>query len=196
MKRTAAILFLLATIAAQARPVWVYPPEERVRWYAPPDRAVDAYGQEWLDPSPAKLSECGWVGCEVGDAAPRDCVVDFSAEPPVRPMTDQELDAREAARAAEQAAAEAAASLPLQSATGFAVQDSDGHWVELEPTGDGLPVIGVQISNSPLTPEERAAMKAERKAARDVLKAAAQNKKLNDKDKIALLMKAVFGVEE
>lgn len=92
--------------------------------------------------------------------------------------------------------AEAAASLPLQSATGFAVQDSDGHWIELEPTGDGLPVIGVQISNSPLTPEERAAMKAERKAARDALKAAAQDKKLNDKAKVALLMKAVFGVEE
>ena len=89
--------------------------------------------------------------------------------------------------------AEATATLPLQSATGFAVQDSDGHWIELEPTGDGLPVIGVQISNSPLTPEERAAMKAERKAAHDALKAAAQDKKLNDKDKIALLMKAVFG---
>ena len=94
------------------------------------------------------------------------------------------------------AEAEAAASLPLQSATGFAVQDSDGHWVELEPTGDGLPVIGIQISNSPLTPEERAAMKAERKAAHDALKAAAQDKKLNDKAKVALLMKAVFGVEE
>lgn len=102
----------------------------------------------------------------------------------------------EAAQAIEQAEAEAAASLPLQSATGFAVQDSDGHWIELEPTGDGLPVIGVRVSNSPLTPEERAAMKAERKAAHDALKAASQDKKLNDKDKIALLMKAVFGVEE
>ena len=196
MKRTAAILFLLAAIAAQARPVWVYPPTETVRWWAPPDRAVDAYGQEWLDPSPAKLSECGWVGCEVGDAAPMDCVVDFSAEPPVRPMTDQELDAREAARLEAEAQAEAAATLPIQSATGFAVLDNDGHWVELEPTGDGLPVIGVQISNSPLTPEERAAMKAERKAARDALKEAAQDKKLNDKAKVALLMRAVFGVEE
>jgi hypothetical protein len=39
-------------------------------------------------------------------------------------------------------------------------------------------------------------MKAKRKAAHDALKAAAQDKKLNDKDKIALLMKAVFGVEE
>lgn len=105
-------------------------------------------------------------------------------------------DAAAQAAANAQAAAEAAATLPLQSATGFAVQDSDGHWIELEPTGDGLPVIGVQISNSPLTPEERAAMKAERKAAHDALKAASQDKKLNDKAKVALLMKAVFGVEE
>lgn len=101
------VFVLMLATACLARTVWVYPPEERVRWYAPPDRAVDAYGQEWLDPSPAKLSECGWVGCEVGDAAPMDCVVDFSAEPPVRPMTDQELDAREAARLEAEAQAEA-----------------------------------------------------------------------------------------
>jgi len=92
--------------------------------------------------------------------------------------------------------AEAQASLPLTSETGFAVMDDDGHWVELLPTGDSLPVIGVQVSNSPLTKEERDRMKAERKAAHDALKAAAKDKKLNDKDKIALLMKAVFGVEE
>ena len=111
-------------------------------------------------------------------------------------MTEAEIDARAAQQAQAEAEAEAAATLPIQSATGFAVLDNDGHWVELEPTGDGLPVIGVQVSNSPLTPEERASMKAERKAAHDALKAAAKDKKLNDKGKIALLMKAVFGVEE
>lgn len=195
MKRTAAILFILATIAAQARPVWVYPPEERVRWYAPPDRAVDAYGQEWLDPSPAKLSECGWVGCEVGDAAPRDCVVDFSAEPPVRPMTDQELDAREAARAEAEAQAEAQASLPAVFPNGIAVLDEASHHIEFSPTGDGLPVLGWKVSDSPLEKAKRDAMKAERKAAHDALKAATKGAK-NDKEKIALLMKAVFGVEE
>ena len=110
--------------------------------------------------------------------------------------TQEEIDARAAQQAKAEAEAEAAATLPIQSATGFAVLDNDGHWIELEPTGDGLPVIGVQISNSPLTPEERALMKAERKAAHDALKAAAKDKKLNDKGKITLLMKAVFGVEE
>lgn len=199
MKRTAAILFILAAIAAQARPVWVYPPTERVRWWSPPDAVVDANGQRWLDPTASKMESCGWIICEIGEAAVDDCAVDFAAVPPVphiRCMTPAELEAREAARLEAEAQAEAAATLPIQSATGFAVLDNDGHWVELEPTGDGLPVIGVQISNSPLTPEERAAMKAERKAARDALKEAAQDKKLNDKAKVALLMRAVFGVEE
>lgn len=186
---------VLAT-GALARTVWVLPSEERVRWWAPPDRAADETGQEWLEPTPSKLVECGWIACEVGDAPPNDCVVDFDATPPVRALTPAELDERASQQAQAEAEAEAAASLPLQSATGFAVQDSDGHWVELMPTGDGLPVIGVQVSNSPLTPKERAAMKAERKAAHDALKAAAQDKKLNDKAKVALLMKAVFGVEE
>lgn len=110
--------------------------------------------------------------------------------------TPERIAVEAAAKAAAQAEAEAQAALPQTSATGYAVLDETGHWVELIPTGDSLPVIGVRVSNSPLTPEERALMKAERKAARDALKAAAKDKKLNDKGKIALLMKAVFGVEE
>ena len=91
-----------------------------------------------------------------------------------------------------QAEAEAQAELPMQSETGFAALDEDGHWVELLPTGDGLPIIGVQVSNSPLTAEQRAAMKAQRKAAHDELKAKAKAAK-TDKEKLAVLMKAVFG---
>lgn len=109
---------------------------------------------------------------------------------------DAILGAEEAAAAAAQAEAEALAALPLTSATGFAFLDEEGHWVELLPTGDGLPVIGVQVSQSPLTTEQRAVMKTERKAAQEALKAAARDKNLNDKDKVALLMKAVFGVEK
>ena len=113
-------------------------------------------------------------------------------------MTEAEIAARDAAeaQAAQDAAEEAAAqaSLPQTSETGYAVLDENGHWVELEPTGDGLPVIGVQVSNSPLTPEERAAMKAERKAAKAAIKAAALAAK-TDKKKIDVLMEAVFGIE-
>lgn len=114
-------------------------------------------------------------------------------------MTDAEIAARDAAeaQAAQDAAEEAAAqaSLPQTSETGYAVLDENGHWVELEPTGDGLPVIGVQVSNSPLTPEERAAMKAERKAAKAAIKANAASAK-NANAKIAALMEAVFGIKE
>lgn len=110
-------------------------------------------------------------------------------------MTEAEIAAEAAAKADADALAAAQASLPQTSETGFAVLDENGHWVELEPTGYGLPIIGVQVSNSPLTPEERAAMKAERKAAHAALKSAALAAK-KDKDKIAALMEAVFGIKE
>ena len=107
MKRMLWFFVCVLATGALARTVWVLPSEERVRWWAPPDRAADETGQEWLEPTPSKLVECGWVGCEVGDAVPMDCVVDFSADPPVRRMTQQELDDRAAAEAAAQAEAEA-----------------------------------------------------------------------------------------
>lgn len=199
MKKIAAIC-ILAAAQAYAGTAWVNVAARKVNWYQHPqivqveDRTVSL--APVLTPSAlAYLAAAGWTAIEY-DCHPTDAVLDYDAVPPIRCMTPAELEAREAARAAAQAEAEAAATLPIQSATGFAVLDNDGHWVELEPTGDSLPVIGVRVSNSPLTPEERAAMKAERKAAHDALKAAAKDKKLNDKDKIALLMKAVFGVEE
>lgn len=195
MKLAIAILALAIAIPAIAGDTaWYNADLQRLQWQRPGKVTVGGtdYGP---NPHPDLVVAAGWQSLAL-DCAWTDTVTDWEESPPVRCMTAQELADREAARAAEQADAEAAASLPLQSATSFAVQDSDGHWVELEPTGDGLPVIGVQVSNSPLTPEERAAMKAERKAAHDALKAAAQDKKLNDKAKVALLMKAVFGVEE
>ena len=195
MKLAIAILALAIAIPAIAGDTaWFNADLQRLQWQRPGKVTVGGtdYGP---NPHPDLVVAAGWQSLAL-DCAWTDTVTDWEESPPVRCMTAQELADREAARAAEQADAEAAASLPLQSAAGFAVQDSDGHWVELEPTGDGLPVIGVQVSNSPLTPEERAAMKAKRKAAHDALKAAARDKKLNDKAKVALLMKAVFGVEE
>lgn len=200
MKKTLAILAVLLAASAYAETAWVNVVLRKINKFQHPQTVLVegktvSLPATLTDSALAYLAAAGWVAYEY-DCAAADTVLDYDAVPPFRCMTAQELADREAARAAELAAAEAAATLPLQSATGFAVQDSDGHWIELEPTGDGLPVIGVQVSNSPLTPEERAAMKAERKAAHDALKAASQDKKLNDKDKIALLMKAVFGVEE
>jgi hypothetical protein len=170
MKKLATLLILAAAAAAASASPMLAP--DGAYHAAPPSRLETPDGVATIG-NPDALLAYGWA----------------YASP-------ERIAAEEAAQAAAQAEAEAAASLPLQSATGFAVQDSDGHWIELEPTGDGLPVIGVRVSNSPLTPEERAAMKAERKTAHDALKAASQDKKLNDKAKVALLMKAVFGVEE
>lgn len=195
MNRFVFALVLFVACAALAETAWVRRDPPHVEWFGKPSYVdVPDVGRVWAPPAETLVAN-GWESFEYG-GVPGDAVLDYSAPVAVRDMTQDELDARAAEQAAAQAEAEAAASLPLQSATGFAVQDSDGHWIELEPTGDGLPVIGVQISNSPITPEERASMKAERKAARDALKAAAKDKKLNDKGKIALLMKAVFGVEE
>ena len=63
--------------------------------------------------------------------------------------------------AADQAAVEAQAlmaTLPAMFNSGVAVLGNDGHWLELVPVGDD--VVPVQISNSPLDPATRAAMKA------------------------------------
>lgn len=195
MKKLVALLvFALAATAFAGDTAWYNTDTQTLQWQRPARVTVNGtdYGP---NPHPDLVVAAGWQSLAL-DCAWTDTVTDWEESPPVRCMTQAEIDARAAQQAQAEAEAEAAATLPLQSATGFAVQDSDGHWIELEPTGDGLPVIGVQISNSPLTPEERATMKAERKAAHDALKAASQGKKLNDKDKIALLMKAVFGVDE
>ena len=111
--------------------------------------------------------------------------------------TEAETAAREAAVAAANAEADAqtaaAASLPQVFPTGIAVLDDDGHHVELLPTGDGLPVIGAQVSHSPLTKEDRNQLKAAMKAAVAARKAEAAAAK-TDKEKIAVLMEAVFGI--
>ena len=107
--------------------------------------------------------------------------------------TPAQIAEAQAAKDAAAALATANATLPQVFPSGVAVIDpATGHHIELLPTGDGLPVIGAQVSSSPLSKEQRDAMKAERKAAHDALKAKAKDAK-NDKDKIAALMEAVFG---
>ena len=109
--------------------------------------------------------------------------------------TPAQIAAAQAAKDAASEQAAANATLPQVFQTGVAVIDpATGHHIELLPTGDGLPVIGAQVSNSPLSKEQRDAMKAERKAAHDALKAKAKYAK-NDKDKISALMEAVFGIK-
>ena len=171
MKRLIAAVILAAATCATAFDVPVRWPDGRIREGWP--KSIGAL----QNPTPATCEAEGYA--LVGEA---------------------EVAAQEQADAAAQAQAEAEAaaqdSLPAVFPNGIAVLDDDGHHVELLPTGDGLPVIGAQVSNSPLTPEERAVMKAEREAMRAVLIAKSKDKTLNDKQKIALLMEAFFGVKE
>lgn len=151
---------------------------------------------EWVR-GPNGIRQWGWPtvlvldGKTINPATPEDCMAEgYWAE------TAEEASALAAEQSASQAEADALASLPQTSETGYAVKDANGHWVELVPTGDGLPVVGEQISNSPLDPAVRSAMRAERDARRSALHARAKDKNLNDKEKIAVLMEAVFGVVE
>jgi len=187
------VLFATQAFAAVG---WVRPNPPAVRWFGKPEY-VDLDGIRHWSPTDAECVEAGWVACEYG-GNPADAVLDYSATPPLRDMTQDELDARAAAQAAAQAQADAEAAaqagLPAVFPNGIAVVDESGHHIELLPTGDGLPVIVAQVSNSPLTKEQREAMKAERKAAAEARKAAAKSAK-NDKEKIAVLMEAVFGIK-
>ena len=164
MKRTAAVLFLIAANAAQARPVWVYPPTETVRWWSPPETVVDANDQRWQDPSAAKMESCGWVICEIGEAAVDDCVVDFASIQPVRAMTPQEMADRQAERDAAEAAAAAEARMPAQFENGIAVKDANGHWMQLMPVTNAAPTVMLQVSESPMEAKKHDAMLASNSA--------------------------------
>jgi len=102
-------------------------------------------------------SDVVYAGCDVKNA---DAATLAAAG--WREDTAQELaDEAAAAQAQAEAQAEAQAlvdSLPATFDTGVAVLGADGHWLELVPVGND--VVPVQISNSPLDPATRAAMKA------------------------------------
>jgi hypothetical protein len=187
---------LVVLFAAQAFAAvgWVRVDPPAVRWFAKPDY-VDLDGIRHWTPTDAKCVEAGWVACEYG-GNPADAVLDYSATPPLRDMTQDELDARAAAQAAAQAEAEAEANLPQVFPTGIAVIDENGHHVELLPTGDGLPVIGAQVSNSPLTKDQRDELKAAMKAAVAARKAeAAAAKKSGKLQRRIEALEAMLGVE-
>lgn len=96
-----------------------------------------------------------------------------------REATAQEIADKAAAdqAAAEQAALDA--TLPATFATGIAVTNEAGHWVEFVPDGTNVvaQTLAIQVSQSPLTPEQREAMKAAALAEREARKAAAREAK-------------------
>lgn len=153
MKKLPAVLVLFAACFAQAETAWIR--GDSVSWVRPSTIVTDS-GLVFHEPDDALLVAAGFTAVEVPDCAPANRVVTFDP-PGIRCKTADELSAE--AQAAADAAAPAAEieALPRTFDTGIAVKDDDGHYVELVPQGQD--VVAVQISNSPLDPATRRAMK-------------------------------------
>ena len=142
-------------------------------------------------PTDGTLESRGWLKVSVPDCDAKYWLRDGDA---FSEMSQEEKDVVDAAEAEATAEAEALAGLPTVFQTGIAVVDDEGHHIELVPDMQDAVVVPVQVSNSPLTPEQRAEMKAEAKANRDAKKAAKAALKAsisgakNDKDKLAAII--------
>ena len=196
MKKLAAtVLAALFSASAFAATAYMDTVSKQVSWLRP-DRAVDPVTkQEFANPSDGTLAACGIVQVEYEDCDFKYRLWGWEPSPWCRAMNAAERQAVDDAEAQAQAEAAALAGLPAVFPSGIAVVDENDHHIELLPTGDGLPVIGAQVSNSPLTKDQREAMKAAMKAAVAARKAEAKAAK-TDKEKIAVLMEAVFGSTE
>lgn len=112
-----------------------------------------------------------------------------------RNQTAQEIADRAAAAEAAAAEADAQASLPAVFENGIAVLDDDSHHMEIVPVEDGTPPITIQVSNSPLTKEDRERLKASGKAVRAARKEAARKAK-NQKEINDIILDYLFGTED
>lgn len=112
-------LFALFTAQALAAVGWVRVDPPSVRWFGKPD-FVDLDGVRHWSPTDAQCVEAGWVACEYG-GNPADAVLDYSATPPLRDMTQEEMDARAADQAEAQAERDRQAALPTVYTNGVEV---------------------------------------------------------------------------
>ena len=194
MKKLAAtVLAALFSASAFAATAYMDAVSRQVSWTRP-DRAVNPVTkQDFKNPSDGTLAACGFVLVEYEDCDFKYRLWGWEPSPWCRAMDAAERQAVDDAEAQAQAEAAALAGLPAVFPSGIAVVDENDHHIELLLTGDGLPVIGAQVSNSPLTKDQREAMKAAMKAANAARKAEAAAAK-TDKEKIAVLMEAVFGI--
>lgn len=119
-----------------------------------------------------------------------------------RDATEQEKDDKASADAAAQAQAALSASLPQTFATGIAVTNAAGHWVQFIPDGTNVvaETLALQVSQSPLTPAQHDAMLAAALAARAAKRAKAKAAKAKGNGVPALAeriaaIEALLGVE-
>jgi len=181
MKKLLAILALAAT-AANAQYV------DRIGNYltSPPSPYAAADGRLIFNPSWSHILADG------GREATAQETADWQAA--------QAAAAQAAANA--QAEAEAQAKLPQTFPTGIAVTNAAGHWVEFVPDGTNVvaQTLAIQVSQSPLTPEQREAMKAAALAEREAKRAKAKAAKAKGNGVPALAervaaLEAMLGVE-
>lgn len=177
MRKPVFLFALLFAVSAQAATCWMNSATQRILWAGRPETAVVG-GTTYFSPSDELLAQAGWSEHEYADGTEfRDLTYGWEPSPWIRAMDAGELAARDAAEAAAASNAAAQASLPQTFPTGIAVTNSAGNWVEFIPDGTGVvaSTLAVQISQSPLDPATRKAMRdaaiADHKAKIDAAKA-------------------------
>ena len=147
---------MFASIMFAAASCFAYVVGPNGEWAVNYPTELKTNGQVTYNPTPAMCAAAGW-----------------------RYATQAEIDAKASAEAAAQAEAEAQATLPQVFPTGIAVTNAAGPWVEFVPDGTNVvaQTLAIQVSQSPLTPEQREAMKAAALAEREAKKAAAREAK-------------------
>ena len=169
-----ACIAALISATAFAATAYMDTVSRQISWTRPDKAVHPETKQEFKNPSDGTLAACGIVQVEYEDCDFKYRLWGWEPSPWCRAMNAAERQAVDDAEAQAQAEADAAAQagLPAVFPNGIAVVDESGHHVEFIPDlADGV-VIPVQVSNSPLTAEQRATMKAEALAARAALKAA------------------------
>lgn len=112
MKKLSFLLALFSSSACLAATAWVHPAIRQVFWGGPPPRVSLASGETRDNPDFVFMARAGIYLFEY-NCPQTNCIVDWSAVPAVRAMTQDELDARAAQDASDASNQAYQATLPL-----------------------------------------------------------------------------------
>ena len=188
MKRLLAIIALFAAGNALAATCWMDTINRRVNWFSRPDSVtIDGvtYSSYITDDM---LAAGGWVEVTYDECAASDRAWGWDPQAWARPMTQSELEARDAEKAAEQTAASQYADVQpanyaprvsgsLTNKVGDSqlfVDDDTGEVFAVDETGS--PEHTVEQKQA-----QRAARKAKRAAAAAAIESAGKNGRVNDR---------------
>lgn len=188
MKRLLATIAIFAAGNAIAATCWMDTINHHVDWVSRPD-AVTINGVTYAGHIPDDmLAAAGWVPVSYDDCSADDRVWGWEPKPWARQMTEKELAARAAEKAAEQASASQYADVQpavyvprikgtLTNVVGLSqqfVDDDTGESVFVDETGSPEHTQSQKEA-------QHAARKAERAAALAAVKTASKNGKVNDR---------------